>query len=354
MIRSARIRSATRTFIRPVITSAAGLALLMSSACADGDSNPEASSGDLKTVRIYGSPVPHDAALFMAQQQGFFEKHGLKADIQNFPSGTTALETFKQGIDGKEGFGDVIVSGGFPSLTFWDQTAGEYQVLAAVEQDSEGYVLMARTGINNPQDLAGKKIGYREGSTSEFFARTYFEKNGMSFDDDVEAVNLDQAAMIAALERGDIDAFFLFEPSGRLATAASGDKVHYLATGEGYINGTTVVGTWKSQIENNSEVLQSVLRALIDGEAYATEHPDEVAALYQDKFNIAVEGTLEDLKAMRFETTIDQSFIDASEVQAAALQTWGKLGDFDVWKYIDPCVLHAVAPEAVVDGAPTC
>lgn len=334
------------------VVTAVGMIAAMAGCAASG---AQEGSPAKQKVLIYASPVPHDAAVFVAQEQGFFAKNGLDVQIQSFPSGTTALETFKQGIDGKAGFGDLIVSGGFPALSFWDKTDGKYQALAAVEQDSKGYVAMARADIKTPADLRGKTIGYRKGSTSELFARTYLQKNGLSFDKDVKAVNLDQAAMISALDRGDIDAFFLFEPAGRLAVAASGDKVHYLSTGEGYLQGTTVVGTWSRTIKSDPAMLKKVLTSIIQGEDYANAHPDDVAALYKKKFNIAVDGTLADLKVLTLHTSVDDSFVEASKTQAAVLTEWGSMTrPFDMWSFTDACVLKGVASDRVVAEGPKC
>ena len=79
--------------------------------------------------------------------------------VNNFPSGTTAFQTFQTGQ------GDIVMTGDLPSVQYFFRTNGNYRTIAAMERDAKGYVAVARKDVRTPADLAGKTIATRVGST---------------------------------------------------------------------------------------------------------------------------------------------------------------------------------------------
>ncbi len=355
------MKMTTTTMRRRFSAAKAALAVAVSAAllvsCSNGaSSEPDetANAEALKPFHVLSVPVAHFAHAFMALEQGYFEEEGLDVTIQSFPSGTTALETFKQGIDGREGFGEVILSGAAPAVSFWGQSDDKYRAIAEVERNSEGYVAVARADVKQASDLVGQKVGYREKSTSELFLRTYFAENGLSLDD-VELVNLDQAAMVSALDQGDIAAFFLFEPAGRLSVETSGDSVHYLTTGADFFESSSVAGTWQHVIDERPDDIAAFLRALIKGQEYVKSHPEETAELYARDFNVAKEGVLADLEILNLMVGLDAEFVSTTEEQAGEIAAWGgRDREFDFWSFASPCSLVVADSSRVDPDAPSC
>src|SRR5437762_714316 len=127
----------------------------------------------LKKVTLFGQPSVNNDAIWMALEYGYFKEQGLEVEYRVFPSGTTAFQTFRTGQ------GDIVMTGDLPSVQYFFNNPGQYQTFAAIERDAKGYVVIARKDIRKPQDLAGKTIATRVGSTGSWFISEYLTKNGV-------------------------------------------------------------------------------------------------------------------------------------------------------------------------------
>src|SRR5258708_38088332 len=141
----------------------------------------------------------------MALAYGYFKEQGLEVEYRVFPSGTPAFQTFRTGQ------GDIVMPGALPRVQYFFTTPGQYQAFAAIERDAKGYVVIARKDIKKPQDLAGKTVAPRVGSTGSWFISEYLTKNGVD-PKSVPVKNLDTQLLPAALCKGDISAFFIWQP----------------------------------------------------------------------------------------------------------------------------------------------
>src|SRR5262245_46290330 len=187
-------------------------------------------------VLLFSQPIAKSDALWMALKKGFFKEEGLDVTVKWFSAGTTAMQTFQSGKDGKRGFGDFNTGGELPAVNFWQNMDEQYALLAIIERDTEGYVGIAKAEIKTGKDLKGKTIATRVGSTGSWFVSEYLKAQGLA-DKDVTIKNMDPHIMPSALDRGDIDAFFVWEPYGAQALKISGARVHKLTTAKGLMNG---------------------------------------------------------------------------------------------------------------------
>src|SRR5437763_15321231 len=127
----------------------------------------------LKKITLFGQPSVNNDSIWMALEHGYFKEQGLEVDYRVFPSDTTAFQTFRTGQ------GDIVMTGDLPSVQYFFNNPGQYQTFAAIERDAKGYVVIARKDIRRPQDLAGKTVATRVGSTGSWFISEYLTKNGV-------------------------------------------------------------------------------------------------------------------------------------------------------------------------------
>src|SRR5271169_6787647 len=132
----------------------------------------EAQQPPLK-MTLFGQPSVNNDAIWMAIEKGFYQQEGLDVTYRLFPSGTTAFQAFQSGQ------GDIIMTGDLPSVQYFFRAGGNYRTIAVVERDAKGYVGVARKDITKPQDLVGKTIATRVGSTGSWFISEYLTKNGV-------------------------------------------------------------------------------------------------------------------------------------------------------------------------------
>jgi len=102
-------------------------------------------------------------------------------------------------------------------------------------------VAVARKEITKPQDLAGKTVATRVGSTGSWFIFGVSDQERRR-SHQVTVKNLDTQVLPAALCGGDIAAFFIWQPIGSRTLEICADKAHYLTDASGYIQGYLVAG----------------------------------------------------------------------------------------------------------------
>jgi ABC-type nitrate/sulfonate/bicarbonate transport system substrate-binding protein len=236
-------------------------------------------------VLLFSQPIAKADSIWMALRKGFFKDEGLDVTVKWFSAGTTAMQTFQSGKEGKRGFGDFNTGGELPAVNFWQNMDEQYTLFAVIERDAEGYVGIAKADIKTGKDLKGKTIATRVGSTGSWFVSEYLKAQGLT-EKDVTIKNMDPHIMPSAIDRGDIDAFFIWEPYGAQALKISGTRVHKLTTAKGFMNGYLVIGTWKWYLREHPGVAERMLRAIDKGRRYAAEHKAEVLQFAREQFSV--------------------------------------------------------------------
>ena len=146
---------------------------------------------------------------FVAVGQNLFAKHGVEAEVAQFPGGARAMQALLGGSS------DVVC--GYYEHTI--QLAAKNAKLTAfvLQAQNSGLVLGVRKElagqIKTAADLKGRKIGVSApGSATHLFAMQLMAKAGLKPTDAAAiGVGTTQTA-ITAFERGDIDALSLFDP----------------------------------------------------------------------------------------------------------------------------------------------
>lgn len=274
-----------------------------------------------KKFTLFGQPSVNQDSVWMAFDKGFYEDEGLDITYRLFPSGTTAFQTFQTGQ------GDIILSGDLPSVRYFQRSKGGYRTIAVIERDAKGYVAVASKDIKTPQDLIGKTIATRVGSTGSWFVSEFLAKNDID-ESKVTIKNLDTQVMPAALCQGDIAAFFVWQPVGSRALEICPDKAHYLSDATGYMQGYLVAGArpeWLATPEGKDMAIR-FLRATIKGVEAAEKDFASVAAYGKAKLDLSEKATRNQWETNSRPLAIDKIYYD----DFCSLSAWGrKAGVFE-------------------------
>src|SRR5918999_843988 len=103
-------------------------------------------------LTVFVGPAVNYDTVWMADVNGFYKEEGLDIEFRLFPSGTTAMETFKTGV------GDINFGGDLPGVQYWLNNNKDYRLLFVTERDAKGYLGVSSKDITKPQDLKGKTI----------------------------------------------------------------------------------------------------------------------------------------------------------------------------------------------------
>lgn len=169
---------------------------------------------DVVKLGFFGGPRPW----VIGKAQGMFEKDfGTKVEWVQFSSGADALTAIASGQV------DISRLGSTPTVAAIARGLPiEMIAISGVIATSER--LVAKEGIDEVVDLKGKSIAYPPGSTAHYalMAALKVAEVGAA---DVTLLALKPAEMLAAWQRGDIDAAFVWGPFSHQMEEAGGHEV---------------------------------------------------------------------------------------------------------------------------------
>jgi NitT/TauT family transport system substrate-binding protein len=197
---------------------------------------------------------PVFSAYYVAQEEGLFKKHGLDVRINTGPSGS-AMVAFLVNGQIESAFGSEIAGVANHNL---DPNV----VIVAQATRLVRWIAVVGRNIDNLDGLKGKKIGIARGSGGEVFWLAMLDKLKLNAAD-YTVVNVEAPEMVAALERGNIDAYAVWEPwVTRGLGAVKNTKV--LRTQEGILEQGVYIYMNRGWVAKNPAPAEAFIRALVD------------------------------------------------------------------------------------------
>jgi ABC-type nitrate/sulfonate/bicarbonate transport system substrate-binding protein len=250
-----------------------------------------------RRVNVFMGTTPDFGNIWVAQLKGFFGDENIEANIRLFPSGTAATDAFRAGVAEFVGCGDI------PSARLWETMGTRY--IAPVCYDSYTSVLMVKSAIQTGDQLRGKTLATRLGSSMELMVEQTFQKFGLP-SGAAKVINMEPADMVITLDKGDIDGFFWVAPFEERAKQVSGDRVRVLLRGQdvGFISANTL-NTRAEVIRDDSPMVQSFVRGLAKASDWVMSNKGEASEIIAKalKLDPAIARVTE---KMDFATRFDQ------------------------------------------------
>ncbi len=186
------------------------LALVLSSCGGASKQEKEINLGYLR--------VPNDETVAKQQKyiDEYFKEQGVKVNYIIVDSGVEANKAFASGsLD----FATMGNTNGVVSLATGLDT--ELIWIHEVIGSSEALLIHKDSGIKSVEDLKGKKIATTFSSTSHYILLNLLKEFGI--DKDVTILDMQTPDIVAAWQRGDIDAAYTWEPSKSKILALGGE-----------------------------------------------------------------------------------------------------------------------------------
>ena len=161
--------------------------------------------------------------------------------------------------------------------------AGEPVVLVAgATNRGMAIIADAKSDIKTVKDLKGKRVAIWPGSTQEVVILERLKEEGMSISD-IRPIRLSFSDMLAALARGDVDAYVGAEPGPGISLAnGTGQLVEYpYSTPIGSLN--MILSSSEKLIKENPERLKLIIDMHKKATDYAMAHPDEMIQVAMQK-----------------------------------------------------------------------
>ncbi|MDR5741374.1 sulfonate ABC transporter substrate-binding protein [Caballeronia sp. LZ016] len=213
------------------------------------------------------------STLVLLKANGTLEKQlaplGVKVTWTEFPAGPQLLEGLNVGaID----FGYV---GEAPPV--FAQAAGADFVYTAYEiptPRAEGVIVAQDSPIRSVADLRARKIAFNKGSDVHWFIVALLRKHGLAYTD-IQPVFLAPADARAALERGSIDAWAIWDPF--LAAAQAQSNARLIADADGVASHHQFFLSQREFAQKRKDVIGIAMEALGKQGQWVRQNPAEAA-----------------------------------------------------------------------------
>ena len=197
------------------------------------------------------------SGMFMAKQEGLFKKHGLDVELIHIPSSSRAIQAILAG--------EIVFSFMDGSNFAQANLKGANLALMAGATNRQVFSLMARSEFKRITDLKGKKIGItRIGSSTHTSALYALGSAGLRTNDYQLLPLLEVPNIFTALAAGQIDAGVMSPPTNARAKKAGFVELMNVAK-EGPEFVSVAIGTTRSYIKANEDVVRRVVRAYAEG-----------------------------------------------------------------------------------------
>ncbi|WP_036498114.1 ABC transporter substrate-binding protein [Nocardia aobensis] len=196
---------------RALIALLAFVALIVPLAACSG-----ADESDPHTLTVGFVVDPSWAQVPVAQQAGYFDRHGVKVKVVNFSTGVEALQALAAGQL------DIATAADVPAAAALTRSPALRIVGDGSRWEGSRIVARRSAGIASLADLGGRSVGTPLGTSAAYFASNALSHNNIG----AKLVQVAPQAMVTAAGQRNVDAVAIFQPyQAQVIDALGGDAV---------------------------------------------------------------------------------------------------------------------------------
>ena len=281
---------------------------------------------------------PAFSQFYVAQEAGLFKNNGLEVTITTGPSGSAMVP--------------LLINNQIHAA-YGSDLAGVINHnldnnIVAVADGTYLIKWLSVVGRNIPDmaALKGKRVGVAKGTGGEIFWDRVVDKLKLKADD-YKIVDIEAPEMVAAIERGDIDAFATWEPwPTRALLNVKGTKI--LQDAEGIYNNINFIYMNRTWIEANRDAAVRFMRALVEANDLITSDREAAVGMVSRFLKLPIELTRELMPKLEFDMTLTDRAIATIKISEEQLRRQGKLKEpLDYSRYVYVDLLQRIRPENV-------
>ena len=271
---------------------------------------PKGYSGKMESITIGYSPFESTALLWIAQDQHFLSRNGLKVTLRKYDTGVGSLDGMLNGET------DITVgTTEFPLVGRAFQKA-RIRTIGSIDKSEFVYLIGRKDrGIEKVSDLRGKKVGTTLRTIAEFHLGRFLELHGLNMGDITLVDVKTPAEWVNAVVKGDIDAIATAQPYASLAKERLGANAIFWPAQSSQLQYGLISST-EEWIAKHSESVRRLLRSLVQAEEYAIRNPPEAKAIVQKALNLKASYMETVWSQNQFVLSLDQDLILAMEDEA--------------------------------------
>lgn len=325
------------------------LILLVLPACAPAEVEP--APQELTKITFATVPFIGEAASYVAYQNGYFADEGLDVTLITNPGGWMSLKNlFEAEADIATVAELPIVYSAFDKQKYTDFDRGDFYIIGDILYADDFQQVVARkdSGITSAADLKGKKIGVFRGTTLDFFMDMFLIDNKIE-EHEVEIVDMDVFQMTDAIEKGELDAIFTWQPHVQIALDKLGENGIVLPSRLRFST-AWLITVMKDYAEENPEVLTAFLRAIARAEKFIKENPEEAITIHAEMSDVDRETVAALWDKVAFDLSLSEGLLSQLEEEARWLIRTGRTDLTEVPNFLEYFYFDAmeeVKPEGI-------
>jgi len=252
-------------------------------------------------------------ALYIAKEEGFFEKAGLDVDLKVIEASSDALAAMQGGqID--------VVASTVDNFSLFAGNGAKLSLLMSLDESSGGDGIVSKKEIATVADLKGRTVGVQKGSISQFLLAQALDKADLTIND-VNAIDMKSGDAGAAFVAGSIDAAVTWQPwLGKAAASNSGKVLIDTKSMPGLI--VDALATRTDFAKEHSADLKAFVEAYFEGVAFMQANPEKANEIIARNLKMSkdtLEGTLKDVRFFNAKDNAD--FFAGTDSPAVKLVT---------------------------------
>ena len=299
--------------------------------------------GPIKKV-TFGSSTTHKiAAVFVADNKGYFKDEGIDLEIKKSGSGKASFLPMLKG----EGV-DISAVADTP-IVIESFNREDFYIIAGMYTSYDDKVIARKDkGINSVADLRGKKVGLTKGTNAQFLLDLLLIYNKIP-SSEVEVVDIKPMDLVTALENGDVDAISAWEPIPFEAEQVlQGKTIKFL--NEEFYRKIFYFALKKDFARDNPGVVKRFIKAIDRTNTFLRENEGESQTIVAEALNLDKEAVVRGWEEGEFTLFLDQALIVSLEDQARwaiknKLTDATKVPNYLNYIYFD--ALEAVKPKSM-------
>lgn len=238
----------------------------------------EAPAVENVTIKVAVLPIIDALPLYVAQNEGLFEKHDVSVELVPVASAPERVQLEASGqVDGT--INEIL------GVMQFNKENVQMQAVRYALRPSEGYghffiLASAQSGITTPAELKGVEIGVSQGTVIEYVTERLLQAAGLT-SDEIKTIPVPKIPdRMALLASGELKAATLPDPLGALAVQSGAVVVLDDSAHPEY--GFSVYSFRKEFIEANPEAVMNFLLAIDEAIAHINANPTAYTAVLSD------------------------------------------------------------------------
>ncbi|OLD99090.1 MAG: hypothetical protein AUG80_06245 [Candidatus Rokubacteria bacterium 13_1_20CM_4_68_9] len=258
---------------------------------------------------------PAFSQFYVAQEAGLFKKNGLDVQINTGPSGS-GMVAFLVGNQINAGYG--AEQAGITAHTI------DKNVVIVAEGTTllRWFSIVGGKNVNSLDDLKGKRVGIAPGTGSEVFWLEVVKHLKLNRAD-YTIVNVEAPEMVAALERGNLDGFAVWEPwPTRAIMSVKGAKI--VRDSQGIFTGRNFIYMNRGWIEKNRDAAERFMTSIAEANDVINNHREDATQMVSKFLKLPPEITRELMPKLAFPLALTNDSVANVNIAMDQLIKMGK------------------------------